>query len=111
MQPLHRTLVLAALALGLTAAAPPLPPYSEALSCAAVTQAAAKLAPDDMQAFDHALYWSLVAMDAAKAEGIPVAQVEADHKARSTADQAGLQARDPRTHALLGVCAMRVPPK
>ncbi|WP_307347471.1 hypothetical protein [Caulobacter ginsengisoli] len=102
-------MALGALSLGLIAAAPPLPPYGEALACAAVTQAASKLAPDDREALDHAIYWSLATMDAARAEGISSAQAEADQKARREAYVGKLRDRDPRINALLGICAMRVP--
>jgi hypothetical protein len=100
-----RTLALAALALASLAAAPS--PYSEALSCAAVTQAGARLKPDDAEVRDAAAHWAQVLTDAAKAEAIPTAQSEADQSARRDDNLAKLQSHDPRTHALLGICTMR----
>ena len=92
------------------------PPYPESLACAAVTQAAAELTKDPVTgipvgpAFDHAMYWSFVVMDAARLAGLSSAQAEADQKTERAKIKPLLAAGDAETKARLAACQAKVPP-
>lgn len=91
------------------------PPYPESLACAAVTQAASELAKDPVTGipadpeFDHAMFWSLATMDAARRAGMSAAQAEADQKRDRAVEKALLVAGDVAAEARLSACVAQVP--
>lgn len=109
------TLMSLSLVLAAAAADGP-PPYPESLACAALTQAAAELSKDPVTGipagpdFDHAMFWSFAAMDAARLAGLSSAQAEADQKTERAKIKPLLEAGDTATKARLAACVARVPP-
>ncbi len=99
-----------------TGAAPTLPPYPEALACAAVAQAAAELSKDPVtgipegQVFDVAMYWSFVVMDAARPTGMSSKAAEAEQVTARAAVKPLLASGDAATKARLADCTARTPP-
>ncbi|HRD29579.1 MAG TPA: hypothetical protein PLO65_14865 [Caulobacter sp.] len=101
----------------LFAAAPAAPPpWPESLDCAALTQAASELHKDPVTGipaepeFDHAMFWSFAAMDAARLAGLSSAQAEADQKTERARIKPLLAAGDPGAKARLAACVAQVPP-
>lgn len=92
------------------------PPYPESLACAAVSQAAAELSKDpktglpDSRAFDIAIYWSFVVMDAARLADMSSRAAEAEQVTAREAVKPLLAAGDAATKARLADCTARTPP-
>lgn len=89
-----------------------LPPYPEALRCAALTSAAAKLGrstPQASQLFDHQIYWGMAAADAGRATGKSARTVDAEVTREAAAAEPKLQAKDGGSTAALAACVARVP--
>lgn len=89
-----------------------LPPYPEALRCAALTSAAATLGkstPQASQLFDHQIYWSMAAADSGRAAGKAARTVETEVRRDATAAEAQLRSQDGATTAALADCVRRVP--
>lgn len=89
-----------------------LPPYPEALRCAALTSAASnigKSTPQSSQLFDHQIYWSMAAADAGRAAGKSARQVDTESAAEARAVEARLRAGDGTATAALAACVSRVP--
>jgi len=99
----------------LAAAASGPPPYAESLACAAYTQASSQLADEtgDRQAaataFDAAMYWALVTMDAARRDGMTAKAAEVDQVTERDRLKPLLTAADPGAKAALADCLRRVP--
>jgi hypothetical protein len=90
-----------------------LPPYPEALRCAALTHAALVLGkgtPQESQLFDHVIYWGMATADAGRAAGKAAKAVDAEVERDSAALQPKLRAGDGATAAALAGCVSRVPP-
>lgn len=88
------------------------PPYPEALRCAALTNAAAKIGkgtPQESQLFDHTIFWGMAASDAGRAAGKTARAVEAEVARDAAAAEPRLRARDGGTAAALADCVRRVP--
>ena len=89
-----------------------LPPYPEALNCAALTHAAAKIGkgtPQESQLFDQLIFWGMAAADAGRAAGKTSKAVDAEVAARSATLESRLRAQDGATTAALASCVARVP--
>jgi hypothetical protein len=109
--------VASALALCVTpaAAAPQatLPPYPEALRCAALSHAAlaiGKGTPQESALFDNLIYWGMASADAGRAAGKSAKSVDAEVERDSATLQAKLRGQDAATVAAVADCAKRVPP-
>ncbi len=90
-----------------------LPPYPEALRCAGLTGAAARIGkdtPQSSQLFDQLIFWSMAAADSGRAAGKTAKAVDADTTREAAAAEARLRAGDATTSAALADCARRVPP-
>jgi hypothetical protein len=88
------------------------PPYPEALRCAALTNAAAKIGkgtPQESALFDHTIFWGMAASDAGRAAGKTAKVVEAEVARDGTAAEARLRAQDGATSAALAACVRQVP--
>jgi len=91
----------------------PLPPYSEAIRCAALTEAAAKLATgtaEEAPRFDEAMFWGLAASESARKAKLSSARFKQDQRESATAALARLEAADAGAAAELAACRKRVPP-
>ncbi len=89
-----------------------LPPYPEALRCAALTSAAAKIGkdtPQSSQLFDHVIYWGMTAADSGRAAGKTARAVDAEVDREAGGVEARLRAQDGGTAAALADCVRRVP--
>lgn len=89
-----------------------LPPYPEALNCAALTHAALKIGkgtPQESQLFDHLIYWGMAAADAGRAAGKNGKTVDAEVPALSAQLEPKLRAQDGATVSALAGCVARVP--
>ncbi|MFL9842133.1 hypothetical protein ABS767_14270 [Sphingomonas sp. ST-64] len=89
-----------------------LPPYPEALNCAALTHAASKIGkgtPQESQLFDHLIYWGMAAADSGRAAGKTSKAVDTEVAAQSAALESKLRAQDGATTAALASCVARVP--
>ena len=89
-----------------------LPPYPEALRCAALTSAAAKIGkgtPQESQLFDHLIFWGMAAADAGRAAGKPAKTVDAEVARDAAAAEPKLRSQDGGTTAALADCVRRVP--
>jgi hypothetical protein len=89
-----------------------LPPYPEALNCAALTHAAAKIGkgtPQESVLFDQLIYWSMAAADAGRAVGKTGKTVDTEVPALSAQLESKLRAQDGATTAALAACVARVP--
>lgn len=89
-----------------------LPPYPEALRCAALTNAAAKIGkgtPQESALFDHTIFWGMAASDAGRAAGKTAKAVEAEVARDGAAAEARLRAQDGATTAALAACVRQVP--
>lgn len=90
-----------------------LPPYPEALNCAALTHAAAKIGkgtPQESVLFDHLIYWGMATADAGRAAGKSGKAVDAEVAAQSAQLEPKLRAQDGATASALAACVARVPP-
>ncbi|MBX3595170.1 hypothetical protein [Sphingomonas sp.] len=114
-----RTLIVAAAAATLIispvagAAQAKLPPYPEALRCAALTHAALQIGKGTKEEgvlFDHVIFWSMASADAGRAAGKKAKEVDAEVEGASAAIQPKLRAQDGATVADLAGCVARVPP-
>jgi hypothetical protein len=88
------------------------PPYPEALRCAALTNAAAKIGkgtPQESALFDHTIFWGMAASDAGRAAGKNAKAVEAEVARDGAAAEARLRAQDGATSAALAACVRQVP--
>lgn len=97
---------------GSGASAQKLPPYPDALRCAALTNAAAKIGkgtPQESALFDHTIFWGMAASDAGRAAGKTAKAVEADVARDGAAAEARLRAQDGATNAALAACVRQVP--
>jgi hypothetical protein len=89
-----------------------LPPYPEALNCAALTHAALKIGkgtPQESQLFDQLIYWGMAAADSGRAVGKNGKKVDAEVAAQSAQREARLRAQDGEATAALAACVARVP--
>lgn len=89
-----------------------LPPYPDALRCAALTNAAAKIGkgtPQESALFDHTIFWGMAASDAGRAAGKTAKAVEADVARDGAAAEARLRAQDGATTSALAACVRQVP--
>lgn len=93
--------------------APALTSYADAVRCAGLTQAASELEGGESargkQLYDAALYWSLAAMQAARASGRPAATAEAEQTRARIAAVRQLSAGNHEARAGLGQCLRRTP--
>lgn len=102
----------AVLFVGPGASAQKVPPYPEALRCAALTNAAAKIGkgtPQESALFDHTIFWGMAASDAGRAAGKNAKTVEAEVARDGSAAEARLRAQDGGTTAALAACVRQVP--
>jgi len=89
-----------------------LPPYPEALRCAALTNAAAKIGkgtPQESVLFDHTIFWGMAASDAGRTAGKNAKAVEAEVARDGAAAESRLRAQDGATSAALAACVRQVP--
>jgi hypothetical protein len=89
-----------------------LPPYPEALNCAALTHAALKIGkgtPQESQLFDHLIYWGMAAADSGRAAGKNGKTVDTEVPALSAQLEPKLRAQDGATVAAHAACVARVP--
>lgn len=89
-----------------------LPPYPEALRCAALSHAALQVGkgtPQESQLFDHNIYWSMAAADAGRAAGKNGKAVDGEVERESAGLQPKLRGNDGATVAAVASCAARVP--
>lgn len=89
-----------------------LPPYPEALNCAALTHAALKIGkgtPQESQLFDHLIYWGMAAADSGRAAGKTSKTVDAEVPALSAQLEPKLRSQDSATVSALAACVARVP--
>jgi hypothetical protein len=89
-----------------------LPPYPEALRCAALTHAAlavGKGTPQESQLFDHVIYWGMATADAGRAAGKAAKAIDSEVARDSAAIQPQLRSGDGATTAALASCVARVP--
>lgn len=89
-----------------------MPPYAEALRCAALTSAAAKIGkdtPQSSQLFDQNVYWGMAAADAGRAAGKTARAVNGEVDRDAAAAESQLRGQDAGTTAALAACARRVP--
>lgn len=89
-----------------------LPPYPDALRCAALTNAAAKIGkgtPQESALFDHTIFWGMAASDAGRAAGKTAKAVEADVARDTAAAETRLRGQDGATNAALAACVRQVP--
>lgn len=89
-----------------------LPAYPDALRCAGLTAAAAKVGkdtPQSSQLFDHVIFWSMAAADSGRAAGKTAKAVDAETEREATGAEARLRAQDGATSAALADCVRRVP--
>ncbi len=115
MEGFRGPMLLCALAVASTAAAKPkLPPYPEALRCAALTEAWAKqveVASDEgRKRFDGALFWGLAASDSARHARLTAAKFKQDQLDAGALAAAELARSDPKAATELRACVARVPP-
>jgi hypothetical protein len=105
---------LVALLVSAAAPHPSLPPYPKALRCAGLLEAAVKGADltsaQGRVRFDAAIYWSLAAMDAARAGKRSSAQSEQDQRDAAAAARPQLEAKEAAALAELDACVKAVPP-
>lgn len=99
----------------LLAASATLPPYSEALRCAALSQAAFepvknRFGPEMTARYDHLIFWSMAASEAARKDKRLESAFEADLKAGATKAGAELRSAGSRAVDELARCDARVPP-
>lgn len=90
-----------------------LPPYTEALRCAALSHAALQVGkgtPQESQRFDGVIFWSMTAADAGRAAGKTAKVVDGEVERESAAIQQRLRAGDGATTAAVASCASRVTP-
>lgn len=90
-----------------------LPPYPEALRCAALSHAALQVGkgtPQESQLFDHVIFWSMAAADSGRAAGKAAKAVDSEVERESAALQSKLRASDGATTAAVASCAARVTP-
>lgn len=89
-----------------------MPPYPEALNCAALTHAALKIGkgtPQESQLFDHLIYWGMAAADSGRAAGKNGKTVDAEVPALSAQLEPKLRSQDGATVSALAACVARVP--
>lgn len=87
-------------------------PYPEALNCAALTSAAARIGkgtPQESVLFDHQIFWSMTAADAGRAAGKTARAVEMEANAASGGAEQRLRAQDGAATSALAACVARVP--
>ena len=91
-----------------------LPPYPEALRCAALTNASMRQAKalneESIDAFDRALFWGLAAADSARKAKISAPSFEAELEKASVEARAQLEGGHASAGAELADCVRRVPP-
>lgn len=93
---------------------PPLPPYSRALRCAGLLQAAVKgsdpVSAETRVRFDAAIFWSFAAADVARAQKRSARRWEQDQRDAAAAAAPQLAAKDAAALAELDACVKAVPP-
>lgn len=90
-----------------------LPPYPEALRCAALSHAALQVGkgtPQESQLFDNTIFWSMAAADAGRAAGKTAKVVDGEVERESAAIQPRLRSGDGATTSAVASCAARVTP-
>jgi hypothetical protein len=106
--------LLAGLAAPAAAAGTKLPPYSEALRCAALTEAWTRqveiASAEGSRRYDKAIFWALAAAEAGRKAGLAAARIEADQAAGTDTARAELARSDPAAGTELAACVARVPP-
>lgn len=88
------------------------PPYPEALRCAALTTAAAKIGkgtPQESALFDQLIFWGMAAADSGRAAGKTAKAVDGEVARDAGAAETKLRAQDGATASGLADCAKRVP--
>lgn len=115
MRPGHFAVALLALAAAAPAAATrKLPPYPQALRCAALTEAWATqvelMSLEGSKRMDKALYWGLVSADAARLRALPPVRYKRDQIEAVETARAQLQSGNEAAAAELDKCVAAVPP-
>lgn len=90
-----------------------IPPYPEALRCAALTKAALEVGkgtPQESQLFDHSIFWGMATADAGRATGKSGKAVETEIERESASLETRLRAKDGATSTALAACVARVTP-
>ena len=102
-----------AAALASTGPGGPLPPYPEALRCAALTEASARLAnpksEEGRERFDKAIFWGMAASEAAQKAKLTGARFTRDQLDWGAVALAELKAGKRSALAELEACRKRVP--
>lgn len=89
------------------------PPYPEALRCAALSDAALRVGkgtPQESQLFDRNIFWSMAAADAGRAAGKTARAVDGEVERESAGYQPRLRSGDGAATSALASCAGRVTP-
>ncbi len=89
-----------------------LPPYPEALRCAALTHAALKIGkgtPQESVLFDHVIYWGMAAADSGRAASKSGKAVDAEVVQQSASLEPQLRAQNATAITALAACVARVP--
>jgi hypothetical protein len=107
--------LIAMLAAGPQAGPPSgLPPYADAIRCAALAEAAAETAShssgDGKRLFDAAIFWGMAASEGARKAKLPAARFTSDQSEAAAAARVELEKRDEAASAELATCLERVPP-
>jgi hypothetical protein len=91
------------------------PTYAESLRCAGLSEGAANLAGRDnaewRKLYDSAVYWGMVASQAAQREGVAAERFKIDQKLQRDLTGAELGAKDAKTTAELDACLKRAAPQ
>lgn len=104
--------VAALLASPVVSAQGKLPPYPEALRCAALTNAASKIGkgtPQESQLFDHVIYWGMAAADSGRAAGKNGKTVDAEVAREAATIEPQLRAQNGSVTGALAACVAKVP--
>lgn len=91
----------------------PLPAYEDALRCAGATQAAVEgqeKVAETARVFDSAIFWSLAAMDVARAKGLTAAQAEADQATARSGFKSRLDNDEDEAWGVVKGCVKATPP-
>jgi hypothetical protein len=108
MKALPLACVAALLAAGPLRASVPTP-YTAALACAGIAEAAARRDPGNRAAFDAALYWGMAASERAREDKLPAKVFTRHQKGAAASAAADLEAGKAEAVAFLASCIARVP--
>ncbi|MEG3180113.1 hypothetical protein [Sphingomonas sp. LT1P40] len=89
-----------------------LPPYPEALRCAALTHAASKIGkgtPQESALFDQLIYWGMAAADSGRAAGKASKAIDAEVTRESAVVEPQLRSQSGTATTALAACVARVP--